>query len=183
MGHPMHVCQALTADEVVNAMGSFDIGNYRVVNVNIPFTEVLSQMPSDAKFMKEILSKKQKVKETSVVKLIEHCASVNLIPLSIYRKLEGEIGEIGSIHVSLQLVDQTIIIPKGIVEDVVVWVDKFKFPVDFIMVNMEENREVPLILGRSFLAMGRAILDIQERQLRLRVGDERLIFKGEGRVP
>ncbi|XP_009796846.1 uncharacterized protein [Nicotiana sylvestris] len=161
---------------------------------------VLSEIPAYAKFMREILSKKQKMEETSVVKLTEHCdailqnklpkkcgdpgsfiipcslgrtkfykslcdlgASINLMPLSIFRKLNGEIGEIWSIHMSLQLVDQTTIIPEGIIEDVLVRVDKFVFPLDFIMVNMEENREVLVILGRPFLATGKVILDIQER--------------------
>ncbi|XP_019242201.1 PREDICTED: uncharacterized protein LOC109222284 [Nicotiana attenuata] len=107
-------------------------------------------------------------------------ASINLMHLSIYKKLEGEIGEIRPIRVSLQLADQTIIIPEGIVEDVLVRVDKFVFPMDFIVVNMEENMEIPMVLGRPFLATGKAILDIQEMQLMLRVGDERMIFKMEG---
>ncbi|XP_009589357.1 uncharacterized protein [Nicotiana tomentosiformis] len=81
---------------------------------------------------------------------------------------------------SLQLADQTTIIPEGIVEDVLVRVNKFVFHMDFIVVNMEENREVHLILGRPFLATGRAILDIQERQLILRMGEEMVLFKMEG---
>ncbi|XP_070034770.1 uncharacterized protein [Nicotiana tomentosiformis] len=154
-------------------------------------------MPTYAKFFKKILSKRWKVKDTSVVKHTEHCnailqnrlpqkcgdpgsftipcslgstkfkkplcdsgASINLMPLPIFKKLEGEIGEVRSIPMSLQLADQTTIILEGIVEDVLVRVDKFVFPVDFIVVNMEENREVPLILGRPFLATGRAILYI-----------------------
>ncbi|XP_009615102.1 uncharacterized protein [Nicotiana tomentosiformis] len=145
------------------------------VHVNVPFTKVLSQMPAYTKFLKEDIV--QKLKSGRDIG-----ASINLMPLSIFRKLEGEIGEIGSIHVSLQLVDETTIIPKGIVEDVLVRVDKFVFPVDFIVVNMEENREVPLILGRPFLATGRAILDIQERKLMLRVGEERVVFKMEGAI-
>ncbi|XP_070034923.1 uncharacterized protein [Nicotiana tomentosiformis] len=115
---------------------------------------------------KEIFSKKRKVEATSVVKLT--------------RKLEGEIGEIRSMHVSLQLADQTTIIPEGIVEDVLVRVEIFVFHVDFIVVNMDENMEVPLIIERSFLAMGREILDIQERRLTLRMREERVIFKMEG---
>nr|XP_016444525.1 PREDICTED: uncharacterized protein LOC107769783 [Nicotiana tabacum] len=155
---------------------------FKQVHVNIPFTEMLSQMPVYAKFMKEIFSKKRKVEETLVVKLTEHCASINLMPLSIFRKLEGKIGEIRSVPVSFPLTDQTTIIPDGIIEDVLVRVDKFMFHVDFIVVNMEENREVPLILGRPFLATGRAILDIQERHLMLKVMDDRLIFKMEGEM-
>ncbi|XP_016497498.1 uncharacterized protein LOC107816317 [Nicotiana tabacum] len=155
---------------------------FKQVHVNIHFTEVLSQMPTNAKFLKDILYKLRKEEETLVVKLTEHCsgASINLMLLSIFRKLEGEIGEIRLIHVSLQLADQTTIILERIVEDVLVWVDKFVFSVNLIVVHMEENRDVPLILRRSFKAMGRAILDIQERQLMFSVGEERLIFKMEG---
>ncbi|XP_070032539.1 uncharacterized protein [Nicotiana tomentosiformis] len=118
-------------------------------------------MTTYAKFLKEILSNNLKVEETSNVKLIKHCSAImqNKLP---QKKLKGEIGVIRSIPVSLQLADQTTIIPEGIVEEVLVRVDKFVFPVDLILVNMEENKEVPLILGRPFLASGRAILDIQE---------------------
>ncbi|XP_070032877.1 uncharacterized protein [Nicotiana tomentosiformis] len=186
----------------------------RQVNVKFSFTEVLSQMPAFAKFLKEILTKKRKIEETSMVKLTKHCsailqnklsqmcgdpgsftipcslgtlnfdkplcdsgASINLLPLSIYRKLENEIGGIWPTPISLQLVDQITIIPERIVEDVLVRVDKFVFPVDFIVVNMEENKEVPLILGRLFLAKGRAILYIHDRKLMLRVGEKTTTFE------
>nr|XP_009758401.1 PREDICTED: uncharacterized protein LOC104211098 [Nicotiana sylvestris] len=158
-------------------------------------------MPAYAKFLKEILKKKRKIEETSVVKLTEHCsailqnelpqkcgdpesftipyslriinfdkslcdygASINLMSLSMYKKLEKDIGEIRSVPISLQLADQTTITPEGIVEDVLVRVDKFIFSVDFIVVTMEKNKEVPLILGRPFLATGRAILDIHDKK-------------------
>ncbi|XP_070041231.1 uncharacterized protein [Nicotiana tomentosiformis] len=94
-------------------------------------------------------------------------ASINLIPLSICSKMENEIGEIRLAPVSLQLANQTKIIPEGIVEDVLVRVDKFVFPIDFIVLNMEENKKVPLILVRPFLATGRAILDIHNIKLML----------------
>ncbi|XP_070056320.1 uncharacterized protein [Nicotiana tomentosiformis] len=109
--------------------------------------------------------------------LCDSGSSINLMPLSIYRKLEKEIGEIRSAPISLQLVDQTTIIPEGIMEDVLVRVDKFVFPVDFIVVNMEENKEAPLILGRPFLVTGKVILDIHERKLMLRVGEETMTFE------
>ncbi|XP_070034712.1 uncharacterized protein [Nicotiana tomentosiformis] len=78
--------------------------------------------------------------------LCDFGASISLMPLSIYKKLENEIGEIRSAPISLQLAEQITIIPEGIVEYVLVKVDKFVFPVNFIVVNMEENKEVPLIL-------------------------------------
>nr|XP_009769058.1 PREDICTED: uncharacterized protein LOC104219988 [Nicotiana sylvestris] len=108
--------------------------------------------------------------------LCDSGASINLMPLSIYRKLENEIGEIRSTPISLQLADQTTLITKGIVEDVLVRMDNFVFPVDFIVLKMEENKEVPLILGRPFLTSGRAVLDIHERKLMLQVGEEPVTF-------
>ncbi|XP_070056766.1 uncharacterized protein [Nicotiana tomentosiformis] len=112
-------------------------------------------MPAYSKFVKEILSNKRKLEETSVVKLTENCASTSLMPMSIFRKLEREIRPTKFVLVSLQIADQMTIIPEGIVEDVLVRVDKFVFLVDFIVANMKENKEVPLILGRPFLATGR----------------------------
>ncbi|XP_070046071.1 uncharacterized protein [Nicotiana tomentosiformis] len=75
--------------------------------------------------------------------LYDSGASINLMPLSIYKKLEEEIVEIRYALISLQLADQIILIPEGVVEDVLVRVDKFVFLIDFIVVKMEENKEDP----------------------------------------
>ncbi|XP_070002787.1 uncharacterized protein LOC142165903 [Nicotiana tabacum] len=109
--------------------------------------------------------------------LCDSGASINLMPLSVFKKLEGELGVIKSMSVSLQLVDQTTIIPVGIIEDILVRAYKFIFLVDFIEVNMEVNKEVLLILGRLFLYTGWAILDIYEGQLMLRVGNEKVVVQ------
>ncbi|XP_070004686.1 uncharacterized protein [Nicotiana sylvestris] len=185
-GHPTHECQATMEETrpqfqphqsnqpgLEDLMKSF-IGKIeeRLDSHGIAIKElgtVLSQMQAYEKFLKEIITKEIKMEDTKVVKITEHCstlnfdkslcdsgASINLVPLSIYRNLENELGKIRSAPISLQLVDQTTIILEGIVEDVLVWVDKFVFPVDFIVVKIEENKEIPLILGRPFLAMGRA---------------------------
>ncbi|XP_070043209.1 uncharacterized protein [Nicotiana tomentosiformis] len=146
------------------------------VHVNLPFTEMLSQMPAYAKFLKEIQTKKRKIEETSVVNLTEHYNAILQDKLP-QKKLEKEIGEIRSAPISLQLAYQTTLIPEGVVEDVLVQVDKFIFPVDFIVIKMEENKEAPLILGRPLLATGRVILDIHERNLMLRVGEETVTFE------
>ncbi|XP_070054280.1 uncharacterized protein [Nicotiana tomentosiformis] len=93
------------------------------VNVKLPFTEVLSQIPAYAMFLMEIMIKKRKVQETSVVKLTEHCNAIlqNKLP---QKKLENELGEIRSAPISLQMAGETDIIPEGIVDDVLVRVDK-----------------------------------------------------------
>ena len=66
--------------------------------------------------------------------------------------------------------------PEGILEDVLVKVGKFIFPVDFVIMQMEEDTQVPLLLGRPFLATGAALIDVQKGELTLRVGDEAVQF-------
>ncbi|XP_075095129.1 uncharacterized protein LOC107794098 [Nicotiana tabacum] len=180
--------QKIKREKLDKCFGRF-LDMLKKLYMNIPFTEALTQMPTYAKFMKEIMSSKRKLEETTMVKLNAHCsailqnkipqkcgdprsftipcslgsekfdkalcdsgASINLMPLSVFRKLEGELGVIKLILVSLQLADQTTILPEGIIEDILVRVDKLVFPVDFIVVDMEVNKEVPLILRRLFLS-------------------------------
>ena len=100
--------------------------------------------------------------------------SVNLMPLSIFRKLG--LGEVKLTTVCLQLADRSIKHPRGIIEDVLVKVDKFLFPIDFIVLDMEEDRDVPLILGRPFLAIGRTLIDVHQGKLILRVQDEQVTY-------
>ena len=85
-------------------------------------------------------------------------ASINLMPLSIFRRLG--LGEARPTTVTLQLADRSLKHPRGIIEDVLVKVDKFIFPADFIVLDMEEDKEIPIILGRPFLATGRAMIDV-----------------------
>ena len=79
-------------------------------------------------------------------------ASINLMPLSVFRKLGLE--EVTPTTISLQMVDRSLTFPRGIIEDVLVKVDKFIFPVDFVVLDMEADREIQLILGRPYLATG-----------------------------
>ena len=59
--------------------------------------------------------------------------------------------------------DRTLDHPKGILEDVLIKVGKFVFPVDFVVINMEEDKQVPLLLRRSFLATGAALIDVKKK--------------------
>ena len=100
--------------------------------------------------------------------------SINLMPWSIFKKLN--LGEARPTTVTLQLVDRSLTHPRGIIEDVLVKVDKFIFPTYFIILDMQEDKEVPIILGRPFLATGRAMIDVQKGELRLRVQEEEVTF-------
>jgi hypothetical protein len=64
-------------------------------------------------------------------------------------------------RMTLQLADKYLKFPYGVVEDVLVKVDKFLFPVDFIIMDMEEDLEVPLILGRPFMKTARVVIDVE----------------------
>ena len=98
-------------------------------------------------------------------------ASINLMPLSIFRRLG--LGEARPTTVTLQLAYRSLKHSRGVIEDVLVKVDKFIFPKNFIVLDMEEDKEIPIILGRSFLATGRAMIDVQKEELKLRaLGDE-----------
>ena len=66
--------------------------------------------------------------------------------------------------------------PKGVLEDVPVKVGKFIFPVDFVIMKMEEDTQVPILLGRPFLATGAALIDVKKGELTLRVEDEAVHF-------
>ncbi|GJU59363.1 reverse transcriptase domain-containing protein [Tanacetum coccineum] len=101
-------------------------------------------------------------------------ASINLMPLFIWKKLS--LPELIPIRMTLELADRSITRPKGLAEDVFVKIRSFHFPTDFVVVDFKADPRVPLILGRSFLRTGRALIDVYEGELILRDGDERLIF-------
>ncbi|XP_062094356.1 uncharacterized protein LOC133800415 [Humulus lupulus] len=101
-------------------------------------------------------------------------ASINLMPMSVYRQLG--IGEVRPTTVTLQLADRSLAYPDGKIEDVLVKVDKFIFPVDFIVFDYEADREVPIILGRPFLATSRTLIDVQKGELTMRVQNEQVTF-------
>ncbi|XP_038896401.1 uncharacterized protein LOC120084663 [Benincasa hispida] len=101
-------------------------------------------------------------------------ASINLMPLSIFKKLG--IGETQPTSVTLQLADRTIKYPEGKIEDVLVKVDNLIFPADFIILDYEVDREVPIILGCPFLATGKGLIDVHKGELTMRVDNEEVRF-------
>ncbi|XP_061354983.1 uncharacterized protein LOC133299529 [Gastrolobium bilobum] len=106
--------------------------------------------------------------------LLDLGSSINLIPKRIFRKLG--IGEARPTTVTLLMADRSITYPEGKIEDVLVRVDKFIFFADFIVLDFEADREVPIILGRAFLATGRGVIDVEKRDLTMRVNDEQVTF-------
>ncbi|GKA64085.1 reverse transcriptase domain-containing protein [Tanacetum coccineum] len=105
-------------------------------------------------------------------------ASINLMPLSIWKKLS--LPELTPTRMTLELADRSITYPKGLAEDVFVKVGKFHFPTDFVVVDFKADPRVPLILGRSFLRTSRALIDVYKGELILRDGNEQIIFHVDG---
>ncbi|GJY25188.1 reverse transcriptase domain-containing protein [Tanacetum coccineum] len=105
-------------------------------------------------------------------------ASINLMPLSIWKKLS--LPELTPTRMTLELADRSITRPKGLAEDIFVKVENFHFPTDFVVVNFEADPRVPLILGRSFLRTSRALIDVYEGELVLRDGNEQITFHVNG---
>nr|GFB57760.1 reverse transcriptase domain-containing protein [Tanacetum cinerariifolium] len=101
-------------------------------------------------------------------------ASINLIPLSIWKKLS--LLELTPTRMTLELADRSITHPKGVAKDVFVKVGKFHFPTDFMVVDFEADPRVPLILGRSYLRTGCALIDVYGEEITIRVNDESITF-------
>ncbi|GJZ76089.1 reverse transcriptase domain-containing protein, partial [Tanacetum coccineum] len=105
-------------------------------------------------------------------------ASINLIPLSIYKKLS--LLDLTPTRMTLELADRSITRPKGLAEDIFVKVGNFHFPTEFVVVDFEADPRVPLILGRSFLRTCRALIDVYEGELILRDENEQINFHVNG---
>ncbi|XP_058724967.1 uncharacterized protein LOC131596352 [Vicia villosa] len=173
---------------------------FKKLELNIPFLEALEQMPTYAKFMKDIISKKRTTDSDPIIltktcsailqgmkilvkkkdrgsvtipctigdrsfkkALIDLGASVSLMPLFIYKRLG--IGKVQDTRMTLQFADHSVKRPYRIVEDVLVKIDKFVFPVDFVILEMPDDEEIPIILGRPFLETGRCLIDIEEERV------------------
>ena len=182
----------------------------RQVKVNIPLLDMIKQVPTYAKFLKDLCTVKKglgiekkaflteqvsaiiqsktpmKYKDpgspTILVNIGGTCidkapldlgASVNLLPYSVYKQLG--LGELKPTNITLSLADRSVKIPKGIVEDVLVKVDKFYYPVDFVVLDTEPiasgPNHVPIILGRPFLATSNAIINCRNGVMQLTFGN------------
>ncbi|XP_050909900.1 uncharacterized protein LOC127123743 [Lathyrus oleraceus] len=155
---------------------------FKKVEINIPFSEALEQIPIYAKFMKDIISKKRSTNMDPII-LIKTCRAIlQGMKIPMKKKDRGSvtipctigIGTVQDSRMTLQFMNRSVRQPYGIVEDVLVKIDKFVFPVNFVILEMPEDEEIPLILGRPFLETGRCMIGIEEGTMTLKVYDEEL---------
>ncbi|GKF96090.1 reverse transcriptase domain-containing protein, partial [Tanacetum coccineum] len=105
----------------------------RAVRINLSLVDVLARMPNYGTFLKELVS-------------TDLGASIDLMPYSLYAKLFLE--TLKPTKMSIRLADRSFQHPIGIAKNMLAEVGKFTFPVDFVILEMEEDSKVPLILGR-----------------------------------
>ena len=185
---------------------------FKQVKINLPLLDAIRQVPSYAKFLKDMctLKRRSRTKMDTTVNLPEQVssillhhvtpklkdpgvptisciigthtidralldlgASVNLLPFSVYQQIG--LGDLQPTTVRLQLADRSVKIPRGMVEDVLVKVEDFCFPVDFIVMDMEPvqdpHRQIPIILGRPFLATAHACINCRTGVMDLSFGN------------
>lgn len=105
--------------------------------------------------------------------LLDLGASVNLLPLVVYEQLG--LGELKPTKVTLQLADKSVKVPKGVVEDVLIKVGEFIFPVDFVVLETEyipnPENQIPVVLGRPFLATSNALINCRNGMMKISFGN------------
>ncbi|XP_058761604.1 uncharacterized protein LOC131634997 [Vicia villosa] len=145
-----------------------------IVVLNAQCSAIVSRLPQKARDPGRVTLPVTMGNQHIVNGLIDLGSSINLIPLLIVKRL-GNI-EMKLIRMTLQLADKSNTLPYGVAQDMSVKVDKFLFPVDFVVIDMEEDKESPIILGRPFMKTARMMIDIDDGIMKLRIQDEEVSF-------
>ncbi|GJX42955.1 reverse transcriptase domain-containing protein [Tanacetum coccineum] len=142
------------------------------VRINVPLVDVLAGMPNYAKFL---------TMEFEYLAVAYLGTSINLMPYSLYAALSGT--PLKPTRMSIRLANHTYQYPMGVAENMLVQVRKFVFPVDFVILQMEEDDRVPLILGRLFLHTADAIIRVKNKELNLGIREDRATFHIDKAMP
>nr|GEV18750.1 reverse transcriptase domain-containing protein [Tanacetum cinerariifolium] len=159
---------------------------FKDLNFNISFADALILMPKFGPSIKSLLTNLDKLypekflipcdfpEMAECLSLANLGESINLMPLSVWNKLS--LPDLSPTCMTLELANHSISRPVGVAEDVFVKVGTFHFPTDFVVVEFDADPRVPLILKRSFIKTGRALIDVFEGKLTLRIGKEAITF-------
>ncbi|GJR41965.1 reverse transcriptase domain-containing protein [Tanacetum coccineum] len=147
---------------------------FRNLHFELSFADALIHMPKFAPMFKKMLNNKDKLIELTKTPLNENCSAVVLKKLP-----EKQLGlsSLNDTKMVLELADRTISKPTGVAENVFVKVGKFYFPADFVVLDFIADPRVPLILGRPFLRIAHALIDVYEGEIILRNDDQTLTLK------
>nr|GEW42772.1 hypothetical protein [Tanacetum cinerariifolium] len=147
---------------------------FKDMSFKISFADALILMPKFASTLKALYGNKEKLSMAECLALADLGASINLMPFSVWKKLS--LLYLTPTCMTLELAGHSISHPVGVAEDVYVKVGSFYFLADFVVVDFDADPRVPLILKISFLKTERALIDVFEGELTLRVGKEAINF-------
>nr|GEV74725.1 reverse transcriptase domain-containing protein [Tanacetum cinerariifolium] len=156
---------------------------FKDMSFKISFADALILMPKFASTLKTLIGNKEKLSEMArtpmgeCLALADLGASINLVPWSVWKRLT--LFDLTPTCMTLKLANHLISHLVGVAEDVYVKVGSFHFSTDFVVVDFDADPRVPLILVRSFLKTGRALIDVFEGELTLPVGKEAITFNLE----
>ncbi|KAM7484084.1 hypothetical protein LguiA_000093 [Lonicera macranthoides] len=183
---------------------------FKQVQINIPLLDAIKQVPSYAKFLKDLVTQKRRTnvpkkaflteQASSIIQckipikykdpgcptitckignyhieraLVDLRASVNLLPYSVFKQLG--LGELKPTPMTIQLADRSVKFPRGVIEDVLIQVETFYFPVDFVVLDTQPvqntNGQIPVILGRPFLATVNALINCRNGLMKISFGN------------
>ncbi|XP_059295469.1 uncharacterized protein LOC132048803 [Lycium ferocissimum] len=107
--------------------------------------------------------------------LCDNGASINLMPFAIFK--QSGLGMPRPTSMRLQMADRSIKKPIGVIDDVLVQVGKFMLPADFVILDCAVDKDIPIILGRPFLATDRVLIDSENNEIKFLVNDEEVTFQ------
>ncbi|GJW94134.1 reverse transcriptase domain-containing protein [Tanacetum coccineum] len=130
--------QRLRKEKMVAQYGKF-LDMIRAVRINVPHVDVFARMPNYGKFLKELVNNIHKIEQILAAFLTDLGASINLMPYSLYAKLS--LKTLKPTKMGVRLADRSFRYPVGIAENMLVEVGKFTFSADFVILEMEEDKE------------------------------------------
>ncbi|GJV28290.1 reverse transcriptase domain-containing protein [Tanacetum coccineum] len=139
---------------------------FQRLHFDLSFVDALLYIPKFASTFKSLLNE--------CLALANLGASINLMPLSVWKKIS--LLELTLTRITLELTNRSVAYPVGVAEDVFMKVGKFHFQTDFVVVDYDVDPRVPLILERPFLRTARALVNVHGEELTLRVNDESITF-------
>ncbi|XP_021736454.1 uncharacterized protein LOC110703005 [Chenopodium quinoa] len=151
------------------------------LHIILPFIEVVTQMPSYSKFLKDIFTNKKKLNDELIT--LPHSVSA-----LVQHKMPKKQKDLGSLTLPLniemiparktiQLADRLVKLPCGELEDVPIQVGHICVPCDFVMMDMDEDVDTPLILGREALKTLGLVINYKNNIITCEVGDEKIVFE------
>ncbi|GKB63823.1 zinc knuckle CX2CX4HX4C containing protein [Tanacetum coccineum] len=144
------------ANEIMEALVSRTMESLREIRMNLPLIEEIRKTDDYAKHMKNLVVNKPRTLEEGDVKLNAKC-----------------LWKLKPLNMTVEMADRTKSIPKGIVENLLVKIDKFIFSVDFVILDIVKDFRMPIILERPLLATAHSEIDVFRKLISLELGNEK----------